>query len=69
MTTTQITAAAAIEILTGEGHSEADVLAGIDSLIAAGLDADQGDGERTIISGSDMGVLRDQLVHGNHVTK
>jgi len=56
-----ITATTAVQTLTDAGYDEADVLAAIDSLIDAGLDAEQDDDNETLFSESDMAVIKAQL--------
>ena len=61
MTTTDtITPDAAVTILTAEGHTLADVLAALDSLIAAGVDHAADDGS-ALLTGDDLDVVRKQL--------
>lgn len=56
-----ITETAAIQILTGEGHSPEIVSTAMDSLVRAGLSAEQTDDDNHLIDADDMETLRDQI--------
>ena len=55
-----LTADQAVAILIGEGYDRAVVLAAVDSLIVAGLDAEQPD-DGTLLTAGELDVLREQL--------